>query len=100
MLMFSPMVTPSILSAFALIKDARMGITHAYDSDYCPDWVAEVSGCVELEITSRHINLEHLPSALEELMMELVTEWCISENISAAIDDDDMREHERIHWYP
>jgi len=100
MLMFSPMVTPSIIAALRLIKDARIGTQHSYDSDYMPDWVTEVAHSVEVEISSRHINLEHLPSALEELMFELVTEWAISENISAAIDDDEMREHERLHWYP
>lgn len=98
--MFCPMVSPSILSALKLMKDARMGTTHAYDPDYCPDWVSEVNDCVEREIRCRHINLEHLSSVMEELMIELVSEWVISENIQACIDDDDMREHERLHWYP
>jgi len=87
------MVHPSIITAHQIIKDSATEIRYCYDSDYHPDWVVDsAQDCIENEILRSKINVDILPTELEEKLREAIFEWAVSENISVLREDEDMQE--------
>ena len=89
------MVHPSIISAHALINLALRGTEHQYDSDYMPRWViTEVD--VSAEIEAWKIEVSILPTELETTLVEALTDWHISANIEAIMDDESTLQSQRM----
>ena len=85
------MVQPAILTAHHEIRCARKCVRHIYNSDFHPDWVVDCYD-PEHDIRALNINLEVLPSALEEALREAFIDMAVSENIAAEMEHHDMQE--------